>query len=134
MRDLKFRAWDNKNKIMIDSSFGNWISFDGIAYEEANRKFDTPNIEIERVKDLTLMQFTGLKDKLGKEIYEGDIIETDNTSFFKIIWNQDVMGFEMSIKNCGDRAWFHVMEGHGGIHTWTVMGNIYQNPELLGNG
>jgi len=72
IREIKFRAWDGK--YMVDCSFGNWVSFDGVPYEEANRKYDTPNIEIEKSKGLILMQFTGLHDKNGTPIYEGDIL------------------------------------------------------------
>ena len=57
-REILFRAWDEKDKYMLDYSYGNWISFDGIPYEEANRKYDTPNIEIEQSKNLILEQFT----------------------------------------------------------------------------
>ena len=39
MREIKFRAWDTKGKYMLDSSYGNWVSFDGVPYEESNIKY-----------------------------------------------------------------------------------------------
>jgi hypothetical protein len=69
MREIKFRAWNGQ--YMINMEYGDWISFSGIPYTEASRKYDTPNIEIELAKNYVLMQFTGLYDVKKKEIYRG---------------------------------------------------------------
>ncbi len=76
-RVIKFRAWDSKNKFMLDSSYGNWVSFDGVLYEEANMKYNTPHVEIEKRKDLILMQLTGCLDKHNNEIYYSDYMDTE---------------------------------------------------------
>jgi len=80
-------------------------------------------------KDFTLMQYTGLKDKNGKEIYEGDVIELLNAS-----------------DNYGTRRNRRVVEWRAGLCTlgfnlgigrkrngcvYEIIGNIYENPELL---
>jgi uncharacterized phage protein (TIGR01671 family) len=126
MRTIKFRAWDGKNKYILDCSYGNWISFDGVLYEEANLKYNTPNTEIEKSKDLTLMQFTGLQDKNGKEIYEGDILKGNSKT------RKSVVTFAEGI--------FWANYGNGQLELSIlldpekevqVIGNIYQNPELL---
>lgn len=124
MREIKFRAWDR-----ID----NEMNYDN---------FDLPIMEFnEGIRDMQeeryeLMQFTGLHDKNGKEIYEGDIVrlcsqyETDDPvdSMHKIYF-----------KNGSFRCCFHdmilnekVCTGKEGNWNMEVIGNIYENPELLG--
>jgi len=69
MREIKFRAWDKERKTML--------SPDDLCHLEGNvskaLKESSPHLE--------LMQFTGLKDKNNREIYEGDIVKLDNSQF-----------------------------------------------------
>jgi hypothetical protein len=109
MREIKFRAWDGDKKIITQPqdlsccrSSWSWLG----------------------LKDMPLMQYTGLKDKNGKEIYEGDICFIDNIQNFEVIWSR--IGF-----------WFKREDGELFVLTpqnaWIeVIGNIYENPELLG--
>ena len=124
MREIKFRAWDKNLKIMMPD-FDNWIDFDGNYYERAQKTHDTPNIEIERcVTDVVLMQYTGLKDKNGKEIYEGDIVITDEAG-----WKAKIV-FEGGMFVCVDNTTW----GYSAFCNWKkfeIIGNIYENPELL---
>ncbi len=101
MREIRFRAWDKDIGVMDYSRF---------------RRFSIDDM----VKDgLILMQFTGLLDKNGKEIYEGDILETSG-GIHKVEWDS-VGGFYPFVDvSC-------LIED--GIVE--IIGNIYENPELL---
>ena len=111
MREIKFRAWDNDcEKMFFDITFENIINQ---AIEYNTHWFLETNY--------ILMQYTGLKDKNNKEIYENDIIKStkydSNTGIRKdFIWE---IIFE-------DGAF---LRDTGGI--WEIIGNRYENPELF---
>ena len=80
MRQIKFRAWDGKqmmNRLLTDR---NWYTDDNKCVCGA-RPEDATNLEI--------MQFTGLQDKNGVDVYEGDILKIDDDndeSIFEVVW------------------------------------------------
>lgn len=125
MRELKFKAWDKILKYMVHSEYGYWVSFDGVAYKESDKKHNTPNIEITKLRDVILLQYTGLKDKNGVEIYEGDVvkIETFNPQIYQVGFDRGGFCFY----NEGD-SYYHDVKY---LDKCTVIGNIFQNPELL---
>jgi len=110
MRKIKFRAWGPNSKYM-------W-AWEELIANDTSMRWMQPSFG-----EKVLMQFTGLKDKNGKEIYEGDICEISNTwTVFKreVIFKDAGFGFQ------GTNGMFipnkELME---------IIGNIHENPELL---
>lgn len=129
MRELKFRAWDNEEKRWLlgyeYKNLGGFSMFgECMLFEEwsailnrfiLQQKDRTPS-------DLKLMQYTGLKDKNGKEVYEGDILKTDSGLNQFVEYRNDMAMFVCRFKN-GASTNISVQ--------WEIIGNIYENPELI---
>lgn len=117
MREIKFRAWLPKQKM-----FFYW----GFNLRDDGAFFDSPP----SVKDSVQQQYTGLKDKNGKEIYEGDLMWTSKYSDSPRVvrWNNEESRFELGLmdNNEPDKAYLMTFGTH-----LEVIGNIYENPELL---
>lgn len=157
MREIKFRAWDKKYKQMWFPSLINV----GNNSDDYDSLYPCPFGDDDYVphypKEAELMQFTGLRDKNGKEIYEGDILRLTCSSnenhavTATVEWVQDgYVGFvprihDKRVKVVGG-SMDRTMQSMREIHTWCgshycfsyrskleVIGNIYQNPELLTN-
>ena len=128
MREIKFRAWDKIQKKFVDDFFiDRYGDIYGLRTLPNSNSSDTQNfIDI----NLMLMQYTGLKDKNGVEIYEGDIVRTHShkPTNFKIEFIEG--GFcatQNGIKYPIDINHFYTSIGC----TIEVICNIYENPELL---
>lgn len=158
MREIKFRAWDVDNLEMWysagDNDDGEWgkawvIDKDGIHFEEYKLWHSTQNGEDVEHEDWhtpkqVIMQFTGLKDKNGKEIFEGDIIRNKNnfsciTNDDKnpdrkiVIYNDEESKFcfefiEDRLKKIGVSGYSFCKQNQ---NKFEVIGNIYENPKLL---
>lgn len=83
----------------------------------------------DKLKDIVLMQCTGLKDHNGKLIYEGDIVKERNNFILQITYRQDKGAFYLE----NDRIAGAISELRCSTNTMEVIGNIYENPELLEN-
>ena len=118
MKDLKFRAWDKQYKRMVRV---NMILFDS---EEID--YDDNLNEPKSWSRFNIMQYSGLNDKNGNEIYEGDIIKVANKYIGKIVFYHGCFCFfndELYIKtSVGD--WMQANERE-------ILGNIYENPEIM---
>lgn len=124
-REIRFRAWNGK--FMVLPQYGDWVSFDGVPYTQ---KYNTPNIEIEKAKDYILMQSTGLKDKNGKDIYEGDIIRFDDrvASVGEVVY--DSGSFKSQMPAFGI-YWKLNHKNTSKKNRVEVIGSVFENPELL---
>ncbi len=120
-REIHFRAWDGKQ--MLGGS-----QFDVEAQTGKVFKI-TPDLQC-LYKDWTLMQFTGLKDSKNIEIYEGDILLFFD-EYLKVFFNTATACFDVEYIG-GDCDSLVGENGWDNSHI-TVVGNIYQNPELISN-
>lgn len=134
MREIRFRAWDKIRKSMQTSRM-NAVFFDGRLMLKGRDEWQS--------KDFILMQFTGLKLK-GREIYEGDILGGHPHATVWVEWNEEYGCFEaVQLADHEDDEGNITRVKDGGLlandlhdcgDKWEVIGNIYQNPELLKDG
>ena len=131
MREIEFRAWDKKYECMDD--YGFYIRSDGRVFEPASTIYNTPNTQIEEVKDrYILMQYTGLKDKNGNKIFEGDILKGVNGSINGEPWKFGPYIIEYEHEKSGFNVPFWgTEEDYDGTHWFEVVGNIHDNPEMV---
>lgn len=130
MRDIKFRAWDKVAKAMSPEFvlFGEFTLM-GAVHSWQHHVGNTAKTSLEALDDLEIMQFTGLKDKNGKEIYEWDIIKW---KFVDAGEPYDDMEYTEVVE--WDECGFFLDGGAPltvAIDDCEVIGNIYENPELL---
>ena len=116
MRKIKFRAWDNELKRMCRKVYVGSEGWHGEYWENEvmvlcfSDDNDAGNV---------LMQFTGLHDKNGKEIWEGDIIRNFIYKNIKTAKIPDIYVYKFNDEEFTDGS------------KYEVLGNIYENPELL---
>lgn len=118
MREIKFRTWDGEQMISPD-----YIGRDGKARWSEN--------SIPQYTD-KVMQFTGLRDKNGKQIWEGDIVRSPGGPIQGIVvWQAPSFVMKDKLKSGYSKRWteFFVAPGHKQLQE--VIGNIYENPELV---
>lgn len=111
MREIKFRAW-NKTRLWMDNVWSIDWEHELLCFSKHNQDF---------MRHFVLMQYTGLKDKNGVEIYEGDIIKLRERTYHEVVYARQ--GFWLSKR----------------VPLWAlsaeieVIGNIYEHSKLLGD-
>ena len=135
MREILFRAWLKKDKKMVEVKsihFGTKKIMYG--YSESSHCYGNVTCSFD---DCELMQFTGLTDKNGKMIFEGDIVKINgwwnasgpagySKNLTVVEFNDELCGFTPMCIYDSDCGVYHCAEDT------EVIGNIYDNPELLG--
>jgi len=121
-REIKFRVWNKKTNNWVEGCGRSDIpSCDGVNLfgETILMGEFMIDVSLEDLNECVALQATGLKDKNRKDIFEGDIVISDEEpGSFEIKWNVDAASFDV-----GDEPWPNA--------ELTVIGNIFQNPELL---
>jgi uncharacterized phage protein (TIGR01671 family) len=150
-REIKFRAWDRVAKAMSPAFvlFGEFTLLGAVHDWQhqllllAGLKWDATDRydSLGRLNDLDIMQYTGLLDKNGKEIYEGDIVRVKDAEFVETVPVGDDHYQEVYKDIIGEILFVEggfCYNGHsaGDIPIWSnsdyeVIGNIHENPELL---
>lgn len=123
MRKLKFRAW-NGYRILKDKELRENAE---LLYTKAGSSDQYMyDILLPNSKDLILMQYTGLKDRNGKEIYEGDILDYAYDKFEVLYHKGSFKIRKLKFENGN----VHLLEDCS-FDDVKVIGNIYENSELL---
>ena len=130
----RYRAWDKIHKTMYEVDDIMSIDFEKSEISVKTLFFERTNCY--NFNDIVLMQSTGLTDKNGEEIFEGDVVTDGYTT--GDIKNHPTLGFYMVDDNCTER-WFSdnatIEDFEEDVETahriLEVLGNIYTNPELV---
>jgi len=122
-RTIKFRAWDKDNGKMLSLGEAYKKELIGIDFGDSYLRSEYPD-------DVLLMQYTGLHDKHGKEIFEGDIIRDSEDKAEKpeiISWGEgEWLADDLALNS-------YLFSKEGTASFVEIIGNIYEHPHLLNN-
>lgn len=127
----KFRAWDKRENTMRDVAV---LHFTKGGKVNSIEYWKTPSeLKSYHVRNLVLMQSTGLKDKNGVEIFEGDIVQyrDGEYSYLGIVKRDCYQFFIDGIEPDDNYDFIDVSNTFDGTSSLEILGNIHENPELL---
>ena len=119
-REIKFRAWDKRHRRFYSPILGR----DGRAMTVVDSEIGSSN-------DDALMQYTGLKDKNGKEIYEGDVVKSKHKATWEVRWDDLKDDRWALFRSETDWPQLPLTKKHVEREKYEVIGNIYESPELI---
>jgi uncharacterized phage protein (TIGR01671 family) len=121
MREIKFRAWDTNSSDWAVAS----VVLDTTISDPRRQAIDKGLIL--RARDgVVIEQYTGLKDKNGKEIYEGDILDSITGRPLVVAWVDSPAGFDLLFNKDAPISLYANYAAKS-----EIIGNIHENPELL---
>jgi len=147
MREIEFRAWDNKREVLVtQDNVEDQVEFDddggGYGPYYGDEWFPAKKIlsifdyfqKIARDDRFIVEQFTGLRDKNGTKIFEGDIVKTycaDYTHQWEDIGKVTSTDSAWGIMSFDERHFLAFNKASALVREYEVIGNIHDNPELL---
>ena len=118
MREIKFMAWDKEKKMWT-----NWECYDNVFFfMDKNAGVWIRDDEFNR---FSLIQYTGLKDKEEREVYEGDIYKDEENMLWEVIFDKEDCAYKLENLHTPGRTTIR------NVKDMDHVGNIYENLELL---
>jgi hypothetical protein len=130
MREIEFRVWDGE----LMHNVSELIFCMGPKLDGKGLKFYGPGVGQGWIdgENIHLMQYTGLKDKNSKEIYDGDIVQNLRGIKNKVYWEPEILAWNCErFRDRSNRKSYLMLYELDDVATLEVIGNIYENPELL---
>ncbi|WP_142917754.1 YopX family protein [Streptococcus gallolyticus] len=120
MGEIKFRAWWEKGKRMLDIATIDFLEKEVKSHANVMYSFD----------EIELMQSTGLVDENGKEVFEGDVLLTYDAELAKVYWDDVLAGWFVDfIYETAELSEVAGLQSSRSI--CAIVGNVYENPELM---